>query len=66
LIAVKVGTEYSEWKSVNQGVCQGCSLFPLLFVKYKNDMISENGASVMQQYDHKWKLKLDALLFTND
>jgi len=25
-IAVKVGIEYSEWKSVNQGVCHGCSL----------------------------------------
>jgi len=25
-IAVKVGKEYSEWKSVNQGVCHGCSL----------------------------------------
>jgi hypothetical protein len=35
LIPLKVGIEYTEWKSTNLGVHQGCSLLPLLFIEVK-------------------------------
>jgi hypothetical protein len=42
-LAVHVGTDYSEWKPINQGVglCQGCSLPSLLFIICMNDMIKK-------------------------
>jgi hypothetical protein len=41
LIAIKVGTKYSEWGAVNQGVCQGFGLFPLLFIIHVNESIRQ-------------------------
>lgn len=31
LMVVKVGIEYSDWKSINQDVHQGCSFPPVIY-----------------------------------
>jgi hypothetical protein len=38
-IAVKIPSEITEWKAINTGVRQGCSLSPLSFITYMNKII---------------------------
>jgi hypothetical protein len=40
--AIKVGTGYLEWGAISQGDCQGCNLFPLLFIIYMKEIL-DNG-----------------------
>jgi TusA-related sulfurtransferase len=41
LTAVRLLAETSEWKIINCGVRQGCSLSPLLFITYMNKTIQK-------------------------
>jgi Reverse transcriptase (RNA-dependent DNA polymerase). len=41
MISIKIGDKLTEWKKIFTGVRQCCSLSPLLFNMYMNEIIKE-------------------------
>jgi len=67
LITVNVSTEYLEWKAINQGDRQGCSLPPLLFIVYMKDLIRKWWLNSRSTVTINKNLKLDfTLRFADD
>jgi hypothetical protein len=64
-IAVKVGIEYSEWKSVNQGVHQDSKIYTsIIYNKYERHD-QKRGTYIMQHNNHR-NVDLDTLLFADN
>jgi hypothetical protein len=66
LIAVRLQAETSEWKTVNCGVRQGCSLSPLLFMIYMNKIIQKWKVARHGNIPINRNINIDTMLFADD
>jgi hypothetical protein len=66
LIAVKLQTETSEWKIINCGVRQGCSLSPLPFIIYTNKIIQKWKVTRHGNIPINRNVNINTMLFADD
>jgi hypothetical protein len=66
LIAVRLQAETSEWKIINCGVRQGCSLLPLLFIIYMNKIIQKWKVTTHGNIPINRNINIDTMLFADD
>jgi hypothetical protein len=58
--------ETSEWKIINCGVRQGCSLSPLLFIIYMNKIIQKWKVTRHSNIPINRNVNIDTMLFADD
>jgi hypothetical protein len=66
LIAVRLQAETWEWKIINCGVRQGCSLLPLLFIIYMNKTIQKWKVTRHGNIQINTNINIDTMLFADD
>jgi hypothetical protein len=68
LIAITLQAETSEWKIINCGVRQGCSLSPLLFIiyEYMNKIIQKWKVTRHGNIPINRNVNIDTMLFADD
>jgi hypothetical protein len=65
-IAIAGQDKQSEWSPINQGVRQGCSLSPLLFIMYINSLLKDWKPKNHGKVFISRNLNVDILLFADD